>query len=104
MEFELTEAERAQWDVDPDEWPHTPPFGVFAALYDEDHNLWWRAGSGHGMNAYDAARDRIDDVEAVLDQWNETAQLQLAVSPTTTPVISIGHATRVLRAILRGGP
>lgn len=63
---ELSDAERQEWAVDPDIWPHTPPFHVFAALMDEDHNLWWRAGSGHGLNAYEAARQRIDELEAIL--------------------------------------
>lgn len=56
----LTPEERDRWDVDPDRWPHTPPHHVFRALYEEDDNLWWRAGSGHGMNAYDAALEEID--------------------------------------------
>lgn len=94
MEFELTDAERAQWDVDPDEWPHTPPFGVFAALYDEDHNLWWRAGSGHGLNAYDAARQVIDDAAALADKW--------AADIDGLP--RADGCARQLHAVLRGEP
>lgn len=60
---ELTEAEREKWDVDPDEWPHTPPLHVFRALMDEDDNTWWRAGSGHGLNAYEAAVERVEELE-----------------------------------------
>jgi hypothetical protein len=56
--------ERATWDVDPDLWPHTPPYRIFRELFEEDDNLWWRAGSGHGLNAYEAALERIDELEA----------------------------------------
>lgn len=58
----LTEAEREAWDVDPDLWPHTPPLHIFRALMDEDDNVWWRASGGHGLNAYDAAIERIDEL------------------------------------------
>lgn len=76
----LTPEERSTWDVDPDLWPHTPPLHVFRALMDEDDNLWWRAGSGHGLNLYEAAVDLLDErdrmlatiarVEALAKRWD----------------------------------
>lgn len=72
--YELSDDERKQWDVDPDEWPHTPPFRIFAALMEEDDNVWWRAGSGHGLNAYEAAVTKVEELrerlEALADEWD----------------------------------
>lgn len=53
------------WDVDPDEWPHTPPLDEFLRLYEEDDNIWWRTGCGHHLNLFDAACERLDDAEMV---------------------------------------
>jgi hypothetical protein len=106
----LTEAERKAWDVDPDLWPHTPPLHIFRALMDEDDNLWWRASGGHGLNAYDAATERIDELaerlrvaeaerdawrfdHSVVEHWQERAEaaeaalaeLRAGVAPTPVP-------------------
>lgn len=59
----MTPQERARWDVDPDQWSQTPPLHVFRELMDEDSSLWWRAGLGHGLNAYEAAIERIEELE-----------------------------------------
>lgn len=68
----LTSEEREKWDRDPSEWPHTPPLHVFLALMDEDDNTWWRAGLGHGLNAFDAAIERIEELEALVAKaWDE---------------------------------
>ncbi len=61
----LSASERDQWDVDPLDWPHTPGYRIFRALFEEDDNLWWRAGAGHGLNAYEAALQVIDDALAI---------------------------------------
>jgi len=63
---ELTDEERAEWDVHPDKWPHTPPHDVFRALYEKNGNLWWGAGLAHGQAAYDGALARIDELEEAL--------------------------------------
>ena len=81
--MDLTPDERPIWDVDPDAWPHTPPLRVFRVLMDEDDNTWWRAGSGHGLNAYEAAIEAIERVEAVCRRWDVTTK---GVSPTTRTI------------------
>ena len=60
----MSPEDRAQWDVNPELWPHTPPYHVFRELFEEDEHLWWRMSFGHGLNAYEAALERIDELEA----------------------------------------
>jgi hypothetical protein len=62
----ISNAEREIWEMDPRDWPHTPAYRIFRTLYEEDDNLWWRAGAGHGQNAYDQALEEIDRLEAVI--------------------------------------
>lgn len=63
----MTPEERAKWDVDPNDWPHSPPLHVFRELMDEDDNLWWRAGSGYGLNAYEQAIEEVDRLVAGIE-------------------------------------
>lgn len=103
-EVTLTVDERETWDRDPDEWPHTPPFHVFRALMDEDDNTWWRAGSGHGLNAYEAAVERVEELESAVERERgriaNTIEDELAASADyMTPTVREGArwAARVAR-------
>ena len=61
------------WNVDPDQWPHTPPMPVWRAQYEADSNLVWRAGTGHVVNMLDAALERLEAVEALHHRRPHTA-------------------------------
>lgn len=61
------------WNVDPDQWPHTPPISVWRSQYEADSNLVWRAGTGHVVNMLDAALERLEAVEALHRRRPHTA-------------------------------
>jgi len=76
------------WNVDPDEWPHTPPLAVFRGLYADDDNVWWRMDSGHALNLYTEAVERIETLEMLLEEVRNAAAYALADAPDErdTPV------------------
>ena len=41
----------------------TAPLDEFLADYAEDDNLWWRIASGHHLNLFEAAVDRMTDAD-----------------------------------------
>lgn len=47
----------------PDSQAATPPLDEFRRLYAEDDNLWWRVECGHHQNLFEAACERIDELE-----------------------------------------
>lgn len=52
---DLTPDRLADWEGDPNDWPHTPPLDVWAKLTDRDSNFVWRVDSGHLINLLEAA-------------------------------------------------
>jgi len=44
----------------------TPPLDEFLPRYDADDNVWWAMDSGHHMNLFDEAVDRMQAAEARL--------------------------------------
>jgi transposase len=44
----------------------TPPLDEFLPRYDADDNVWWAMDSGHHMNLFDEAIDRMQAAEARL--------------------------------------
>ena len=76
----------AAWDVDPDQWPHTPPLDVWRALYEDDDNLVWRAGIGHVVNALDEALERLEVAEGAVERVRGLIdELQRLALPGMTP-------------------
>jgi len=55
----------------------TPKLEVFRADYDRDDNIWWMIGGGHHQNLFEAACERIDELEQeVADLRAENAVLR----------------------------
>ena len=96
----MTPEERAQWDVDPDLWPATPPLHVFRELMAEDHNLWWRAGSGHGLNAYEAAIEELEKPVTDLTDADGTRWVYDQAADTYQPISPDGDASVPMPAIV----
>jgi len=44
----------------------TAPLEEFIVAYFEDDNIWWRIDCGHHMNLFDAAVERIRELEEAL--------------------------------------
>lgn len=44
----------------------TPSLEEWAELEKEDPQLWWRIECGHHLNLFEAALDRIEELEAAL--------------------------------------
>lgn len=41
----------------------TPDLAEFRRLYAEDDNLWWSVACGHHQNLFEAACERLDELE-----------------------------------------
>lgn len=60
----MTDPELNTWDwKHPETWAHTPPLDEFLAAYQQDDNIWWAIGCGHHQNLFEAACDRIAELE-----------------------------------------
>ena len=53
---------------DPGQAP-TAPLDDFLIAYEDDDNWWWRIGSGHHMNLFDEAVQRVR--EAQREAWDK---------------------------------
>jgi hypothetical protein len=49
----------------------TAPLDEFLVAYAEDPNLWWRIGSGHHLNLFEMAIERLDSIvdEVKMQGW-----------------------------------
>ena len=63
------------------DWKQTPTLDDFAAMYDEDDNLWWRIDSGHHLNLYEAARERYEAAEVVIQAVRDALYEGCTVPP-----------------------
>ena len=52
----------------------TPPLDEFLARFDEDDNEWWRTESGHHLNLFEEAVDRMRAAEAEVERLREVAR------------------------------
>jgi hypothetical protein len=53
----------------------TAPLEDFLIAYAEDDNWWWRIACGHHLNLFDAALDRIEELEyAIIHAADEMQQ------------------------------
>lgn len=52
----------------------TAPLADFIAAYAEDSNWWWRIACGHHENLFDAALDRITELELAIMTAADAAQ------------------------------
>jgi hypothetical protein len=43
----------------------TAPLMEFVTAYEHDDNWWWQIGCGHHENLFDAALERIEELEAI---------------------------------------
>jgi transposase len=74
----------------------TAPLMEFVPVYADDDNWWWSIACGHHQNLFDAALDRIDDLEAAIKR----AEAQIAEEMTHGPNAQY-YALR-FQAALRG--
>ena len=49
------------FNLEPRDWPHTPPLDVYLALTAEHPNLWWMIGCGHHLNLFEDAVTRLEE-------------------------------------------
>ncbi len=56
----------------------TPPLDEFLPLYDADDNVWWAMDSGHHMNLFDEAVDRMQTAEARLSALTDAIEVHKA--------------------------
>ena len=62
----------------------TPPLGEFVTEYERDDNVWWTISCGHHQNLFDAALERIAELErGVNDQRTELVTLIMGRTATS---------------------
>lgn len=54
-------------NMNPNDWPHTPPLRVLQKLLIDDPNTFWRLSSGHIRNALDETLDALGEAERERD-------------------------------------
>lgn len=57
-----------------DDHAATAPLDDFLAAFEADPNLWWRVASGHLLNLFEAALDKIEELEERLRTAEEMLQ------------------------------
>jgi hypothetical protein len=65
----------------------TAPLDDFLAAYSADDNWWWRVPCGHHMNLFDAAIERIEELEDPADPTYHPpgSPIEVALSIVSAP-------------------